>query len=127
MTANDKSSGNPASSGLPHQASSPGTFSDDVRNGVNNFMLMLSKVLEIGEGTVGRLGDGDGRDYKAIAHEIETAIYANLLGGSKGAREGFLRAFTDYVAIHEDGFGLPVCWDPLSSTASAFAREGEGA
>lgn len=125
MTANDKSSGNPASSGQPHQASSPGNFSDDVRNGANNFMLMLSKVLEIGEDTVGRFGEGDGRDYKAIAFEIETAIYANLLGSGKGTKEGFLRAFTDYLAIHMDGFGLPGYWDPLATTAAAFPQQGE--
>lgn len=127
MTANDKSSGNPASSGLPHQASSPGNFSDDVRNGANNFMLMLGKVLEIGDDTVGRFGNGDGRDYKAIAFEIESAIYANLLGSGKGTKEGFLRAFTDYLAIHADGFGLPNSWDPLGTTATAFTQRGEGA
>ena len=101
--------------------------SDDLKNGANNFMLMLSKVLEISEGSVGRFGDGDGRDYKAIAFEIETAIYANLLGSGKGTKEGFLRAFTDYLAIHLDGFGLPDYWDPLVTTATAFPQQGEEA
>lgn len=103
-------------------ASSP---TGDLKSGANSFKLMLAKVQEIGDQTVGRFGHADGRDYKTIAFEVETAIYASLLGRGKATREGFLRALADYLAIHQDGFGLPDDWDPLATTAPAFAQHGE--
>ncbi len=103
-------------------------FAEDQRNGANNFMLLLARVHEISEKTVHRFGgDVDGRDYKVIAFEIETAIYANLLGSGQAIREGFLRALADYLVTHEDGFGLPTHWDPLRTTAAAFEPQGAAA
>ncbi|MGC4062961.1 MAG: hypothetical protein QM749_19815 [Aquabacterium sp.] len=129
--ATHDSSGSAASSAQPHQAGELGvslaSYSDDLKTGANNFMLMLRKVLEIGDETVCRFGSGDGRDYRAIAFEIETSIYANLMGSGKATREGFLRAFSDFLSISMDGFGLPDQWDPLSSTALAYAPQGEAA
>lgn len=131
MKADVKSSGSAAPMAQPRQTGELGvslaSYSDDLKKCANNFMLMLGKVLEISDDTVSRFGAGDGRDYRAIAFEIETSIYANLLGGGKATREGFLRAFSDFLSIHIDGFGLPENWDPLSSTAIAYAPQGETA
>lgn len=105
------------------------SFSDDLKSGANAFMLMLERVREIGDETVLRLGDHvDGRDYRAIAFEIETAMRANLMGSSKTTREGFLRAFADYISTCEDGAYPAEGWSPdrtLNTTAMAFANQGE--
>jgi len=115
----------------PHQAGELGVslanYSDGLKNGANNFKLLLDRVYEISEETVFQFGEGDGRDYPRMCFEVETAIIANLLGSGKAVREGFLRAMTDLFALHVDGFGPPDDWDPLATTAAAFARQGEAA
>lgn len=107
------------------------SFSADMLFGANNFMLMLERVREVGDATVIRYGDHvDGRDYKAIAFEIETAILANLLGSGKAIREGFLRAFSDYLSCCEGGAYPRDGWNPertLATTSLAYAVEGAAA
>lgn len=132
MKANVKSSGIAAPMAQPHQAgelgSSLASYSDDLKNGVNNFKLMLDRLLEISEDTVWQFGDGyDGRDYPRMCFEVETAILANLLGSGKGVREGFLRAMTDLFAHHVDGAAPTDDWDPIATMAAAYARQGASA
>lgn len=135
MKADVKSSGIAAPVAQPRPPGGLGTslapFSDDLKNGANAFMLMLERVREIGDDTVLRLGEHvDGRDYRAIAFEIETAIYANLMGSTKATREGFLRALADYISTCEDGAYPGDGWNQagaLNTTATAFAHEGEAA
>lgn len=136
MKADVKSSGIAAPVAQPRHPGELGTslaprFSADLLFGANNFMLLLERVHEIGDATVTRFGDHiDGRDYKAIAFEIETAILANLLGSGKAIREGFLRALTDYLSCCEDGTYPSEGWNPartLATTSLAYATEGEAA
>lgn len=115
-----------------HGASAPNTASandrsDELRNGANNFTLMLAKIREIGDVTVGANGATDGRDYKAMTCAIESTVIANLMGSDKATRQGFLRAFADYLSIIEDGFYPEPGWNgdaALTSTARAFDAAG---
>lgn len=105
---------------------SSSAFSSDLITGADNFMSLLKRVKDISEDTVFRFGDEfDGRDYKAIAFEIETAILANLLGSGKAIREGFLRALADYLSTCEDGAypadGWP--WPPKRSPQRQVIRK----
>ncbi len=132
MKADVKSSGIAAPMAQPHQAGELGIslfpqFSDDLLFGANNFMLMLARMYEISEDTVFRFGEGDGRDYPRMCHEVETAILANLLGNGQDVREGFLRAMVDYLSHVEDGGYPGDGWNgrvALTTTAAAFARQG---
>lgn len=133
--ATHDSSGFAASSAQPRQAGELGislaSYSDDLKNGANNFMLLLERVREIGDATVLRFGEQfDGRDYRAIAFEIETSIYANLLGSSKATREGFLRAFADFLSTAADGALPGDGWNPeraLRNTEMTYTTQGEAA
>lgn len=132
MKAGIKSSGTAAPVAQTHHTGgldrSFPAFSDDLKNGANNFKLLLDRLLEISEETVWQFGETcDGRDYRRMSFELETAILANLLGDSEAVREGFLRAMTDMFAHHVDGASPSVAWDPLTTTAAAYARQGEAA
>lgn len=135
MKADVKSSGIAAPVAQSRQPGGLGislaSFSDDLKNGANAFMLMLERVREIGDDTVLSLGEHtDGRDYRAISFELEAAIYANLMGSTKATREGFLRALADYLSTVEDGAYPGVGWNhdrALHTTAAAFVSEGEAA
>jgi hypothetical protein len=129
MEADIKSSGFAALAASPLQMDELGTqlFPEppaQVKDGANAFMGMLTRAYEISERTVLRYGnDVDGRDYKSMAFEIETAILANLLGSGKEVREGFLRAMTDYIASALDGCpcDLADCGESsLTVTAAAY-------
>lgn len=99
-----------------------------LKDGANHFLLLMERVREISDTTCTRFGDHiDGRDYRLICSELENTFRVFLHEGSGNLKEGFVRAFCDFMTLHVDGFTPPDNWDPLSSTASAFAREGEGA
>ena len=100
---------------------------DDLRIGAHRFMSLLENIRAISDDTCTRLGDDvDGRDYKAIAIELETAFTDHFVSASSAQREGFLRAFTDFMAITADGCSPNDNWDPLASTAAAFvSRPGD--
>jgi hypothetical protein len=90
MKADVKSSGSAAPVAQPRHLGELGAplfpqFSPDLLAGANNFMLMLAKVNDIGDETYFQHGDGeDGRDYRLMCFEVETAILANLLGNGPG-------------------------------------------
>lgn len=136
MKADVKSSGIAAPVAQPRHSGELGAslfpqFSADLLAGANNFALMTARVEEIGEETYFRNGDDeDGRDYRLMCFEVETAILANLLGSGQDVRQGFLRAMVDYLS-HTAGKCFPSDdWNgrkALTTTAAAFARQGEPA
>lgn len=100
---------------------------DDLRIGAHRFKSLLDNIKAISDDTCTRLGDDfDGRDYKAIASEIEVAMTDHFVSATGPQREGFLRAFTDFMAITADGCSPSQDWDPLASTAAAFVRRSGG-
>lgn len=102
--------------------------SGELKNGVNHFILLLERIREINDSTHERLGsDFDGRDYRLVATEVEQAIRTHLVQASGGTKEGFLRAFCDFMSICADGCGVSRDWDPLLNTAAAFSFSGETA
>lgn len=130
------SSGFAAPVAQPHQAGELGVslapqFSADLLFGANNFFLLRERIKEIGRRTSCRFGeDVDGVDYKAIAFETETAIYANLLGSGKEVRDGFLRAVSAHLWFVECGEIPGSSWsapDAVQDTALAFATQGAAA
>ncbi|MDE2395471.1 MAG: hypothetical protein KGM91_08520, partial [Burkholderiales bacterium] len=71
----------------------------------------------------GATGDaGDARDYRGMLHMVERTLAANL-DADPARRQGFLRALTDMFARLADGCGLPDDWQPLESSAAAFAAD----
>ena len=92
-----------------------------LKDGANHFKLLLERIRDINDTTCDRFGDGlDGRDYKLIAEELELAVRQNLIEQTGAQKEGFLRAFCDYMSLGADGCGEPRNWDPLSNTEVAF-------
>lgn len=99
-----------------------------LKDGANHFKLLLERIREINDTTCDRLGEGlDGRDYISIAEELESAVRQHLIEQTGAHKEGFLRAFCDYMSLGADGCGSPRNWDPLKSTATSFSVQGEEA
>lgn len=69
---------------------------------------------------------GDSRDYRAMAAMVQQDLETNLHHQSPAHREGYLRALTDLLSLTADGAGPGDEWDPIRSTAAAFAPQ-EGA
>lgn len=99
-----------------------------LKDGANHFKLLLERIRDINDRTCDRLGEGlDGRDYNLIAEELESAVRQHLIDQAGAHKEGFLRAFCDYMSLGADGCGVPRNWDPLKSTATSFSLKGEEA
>lgn len=99
-----------------------------LKDGANHFKLLLERIRDINDTTCDRFGERlDGRDYKLIAEELELAVRQHLIEQTGAHREGFLRAFCDYMSLGADGCGAPRNWDPLKSTATSFSLQGEEA
>lgn len=93
-----------------------------LKDGANHFKLLLERIRDINDTTCDRFGEGlDGRDYKLIAEELERAVRQHLIEQTGAQKEGFLRAFCDYMSLGADGCGEPRNWDPISTTEVAFA------
>lgn len=98
------------------------THTGQLKEGANHFKLLVEKIRDINDTTCDRFGQGrDGRDYRLIAEELESAVRQHLIEQTGGHKEGFLRAFCDYMSLGADGCGEPRNWDPLSTTEVAFA------
>lgn len=98
---------------------------DELKDGANHFQLLLERIREISDKTCVRFGDDvDGRDYQLICTELESAFRVHVHEGGGANKEGFLRAFSDFMTLNADGFGTPRGWDPLATTARAFPCPG---
>lgn len=96
--------------------------SDALRVGAHRFMLLLDRIRDINDCTIDRLGEGlDGRDYLLIAKEVEGSLRSGLFEAEGAEREGFVRAFGDFMSICADGCNVSGEWDPLRNTAASFA------
>jgi hypothetical protein len=66
----------------------------------------------------------DGRDYRALADMVATAIEGNLRYPDATHREGFLRALTDLLCAEADECFVDLDgWDPIAHTAHSFDAE----
>lgn len=69
---------------------------------------------------------GDARDYPAMVDMVQRDLAANLDHPSPDHRQGYLRALTDLLCTVGDGAAPNADgWDPIRTTAAAFARQGE--
>lgn len=95
-----------------------------VREGSQALVALMDRLHEVSNETCSRLGDEkDGRDYKAMAHDIaDTFLRCLSPHQDPDVRLGFIRAMTDFLAVNADGCGVESDgWDPLRRTEFAFS------
>lgn len=104
-------------------------MADALQAGAAALQGLIRRIGDMGDADLAAAdddGDGDARDYRAMAATVQADLAANLSHESPEHRQGYLRALTDLLSIVADGAGPGHDWDPVSDTAAAFARP-EGA
>lgn len=102
--------------------------SSQLRAGAAALQELIHDVRERADADLGACWEADadlegrdGRDYRALSTLVQAGIESGMHHPHPAHREGFLRALTDLLSMVGDGSGPDDDWDPISTTAAAFA------
>lgn len=97
---------------------------ESLQAGASALQDLIRRVGDRGNADLAAAGDdaGDARDYRALAAMVLQDLLANLHHPEAARRDGYLRALTDLLSMVADGSGPVEDWNPIRTTAAAFAR-----